>query len=389
MANMGPNNLELFASTQPGLEPLLAEELQRLGFHQALPVDGGVEFQSDISGLMRANLCSRIASRILLRIHSFKAGNLSQLLKRARKFPWNDWIPDGIPVHIKASCKRSRIYHTGAVEERMRMAFSDAIGSPIQKPQKQGPNEQSKEPHLLFQVRVIGNSCTISLDTSGELLHRRGYRTENAKAPLRENLASAFLMHSGWMDPATAESMGGFIDPMCGSGTLAIEAAQIAKGIPPGLQRAFAFEQFKNFDPKRYEAIRFNLQNQIIEECEIPILCSDRDEGAVGITQRNAERAQVSSAIEAVHQSLSASRPLSEQGLWLSNPPYGVRVRSSDPLKNLYATIGRTYREHFEGWSIGLITNDPNLVRHTGLKLTETSAVIPHGGLKVRLYSRA
>jgi putative N6-adenine-specific DNA methylase len=386
---MGQTSLELFASTQPGLELILAEELQGMGFHQALPVEGGVEFQSDMAGLMRANLCCRVASRILVRVHSFKAGNLGQLLKRARKFPWNDWIPEGLPIQIKASCKRSRIYHSGAVEERIRMAFSDAIGSPLLKPKVVDSSGVPKETHLAFQIRVNGNSCTISLDSSGELLHRRGYRLENAKAPLRENIASAFLMLSGWTNPAQAEALGGFVDPMCGSGTLAIEAAQIAMGIPPGLNRSFAFEHFKNFDEQQYKAVRFNEENRILEECPAPIICSDRDEGAIAISGRNAERAKVSGAIETIHQSLSALRPPSEAGLWLSNPPYGVRVRSSDPLKNLYATIGRTYREHFDGWSIGLITNDLNLARHSGLNFKETSAIIPHGGLKIRLYFRS
>jgi len=385
---MGQTTLDLFAGTQPGLEFILAEELQTLGFYQVLPVDGGVEFQSDMAGLMRANICSRVASRVLIRLHRFKAGNLSQLLKRARSFPWDDWIPDGIPVQVKASCKRSRIYHSGAAEERIRMAFSDVVGAPLEKPKGSATEENLDEPHLRFLVRIVGNSCTISLDSSGELLHRRGYRLESAKAPLRENIAAAFLMLCGWKGPEQAEGMGGFIDPMCGSGTLAIEAAQIAKCVPPGLYRSFAFENFKNFDAQSYKAVRFNEENRILEECPVPITCSDRDEGAVGITERNAERAKVNAAIQVAHQSLSAARATQDQGLWLSNPPYGVRVSSSNPLKNLYATLGRTYREHFAGWSVGLITNDPNLARHTGLNFKETSAIIPHGGLKIRLYYR-
>jgi putative N6-adenine-specific DNA methylase len=219
------------------------------------------------------------------------------------------------------------------------------------------------------------------VDSSGELLHRRGYRLATAKAPLRETLAAAVLLASGW------DTVSPLIDPFCGSGTIAIEGAQLALGISPGRgrgpDRPFAFMRWPGYDPERWGTILNASQTRPGEQCPV-ILASDRDAGAIKLAQENARRAGVEGCISFACQAVSAIQPPESPGWVVTNPPYGLRVSGSKDLRNLYAQIGNVLRAQFQGWRVAILCSDPNLLRHTGLRL-DTSFSMINGGVNVRL----
>ena len=208
------DTLDIFLAVQPGLEALLAEEASALGFAPARVTGGGVEITGGWPEVWRANLCLRGASRVLVRVGSFRAQHLSQLDKLSRKLPWGDFLQEDVPVKVEATSSRSKLYHTGAIAERVARASGDPSG---------------QEDAVRIFVRIDRDVCTVSVDTSGELLHRRGFKQAVGKAPLRETQAALFLRACGYDGQETV------VDPMCGSGTFPIEAAEWAAGLMPGI----------------------------------------------------------------------------------------------------------------------------------------------------------
>jgi putative N6-adenine-specific DNA methylase len=228
----------------------------------------------------------------------------------------------------------------------------------------------------------VNDQCTISIDTSGELLHRRGYRLAIAKAPLRETLAAGLVLASGW------DCTSPLLDPFCGSGTIAIEAALIARQIPPGRSRNFAFMNWPDFQPEHWTKIINSLSPQTGNDHsghsgDVKIFASDRDAGAIQIAISNAERAGVSQHIEFTQRSVSAIDP-GGKGWLVTNPPYGVRVSENKDLRNLYAQLGNTMRFKCQGWVFAILCNDLALLRQLNLHL-DTSLPLVNGGILVRI----
>jgi putative N6-adenine-specific DNA methylase len=246
-----------------------------------------------------------------------------------------------------------------AVRGDIRVAASDAESDEDEEAAAKKADAHAQ----LFVVRIVNDECEISADSSGALLHRRGYRQEVAKAPLRETLAAAMILASGWR---AGERL---IDPMCGSGTIPIEAVMIARRIPPGLRREFQFMRWPSFDASLWKDLVSRSESEI-RNVGSAIRGADRDTGAVLAATRNAERAGVASDIELATQSLSASLDSLEEGQgWvLTNPPYGIRVGETGDLRNLYARLGAVAKEH-GGWRVGVLTDDPRLARHAGVPL--------------------
>src|SRR6185436_2684609 len=216
------SNFEIFVVCPPGLEAVLCAEVQALSFIDPKEVVGGVTVQGGWPEVWRANLEIRGATRVLARIGAFHAGHLAQLDKLARKFPWGQFLRPDVPVQIEVTCKKSRIYHAGAAAQRIETAIREELGAPI-----------SSDAELCIKARFEDNLCTVSIDTSGESLHKRGHKEAIAKAPMRETMASMFLRQCGYDGRETV------VDPMCGSGTFVIEAAEIAAGLNPGRSRSF------------------------------------------------------------------------------------------------------------------------------------------------------
>lgn len=372
-----------FAVTAPGLAGLAAAELRSMGINPGAPESGGVSFQAIPPILYRANLRLRTASRVLMRLGSFEAVTFPELRQKAAALEWQRFVRPGQPVALRVTCHKSKLYHSGAVAERVLQAIGDRLGSPTpaaQPPEDGDDAEQAQNstaiPAQLFIVRFDRDHCTISADTSGALLHRRGYRLAVAKAPLRETLAAAMLLASGW-DAASP-----LIDPFCGSGTIAIEAALLASGQPPGCARGFAFQNWPSFQPDSWQQER--------AACDIaarpvpPILASDRDAGAVRMAQENAERAGVAQWIAFSTRAVSAIEPPVGPGWVITNPPYGQRTASSKDLRNLYAQFGNRLRAACPGWRFGVLSSDLSLLGQIGFPF-ETAFATHNGGLNVRL----
>jgi putative N6-adenine-specific DNA methylase len=372
-----------FAVTAPGLEPFTALELTALGLacvpaaEAASP--GGVAFKGDLQTLYRANLQLRSASRILARLGTFfYATTFPELQKRASRLPWERCLTPGQTVAMRVTCHQSRLYHSDAVARSVSAGLEERLGKacPLVKEEK----ETDGHPSQLIIVRLVDDKCTISIDTSGELLHKRGYRLEVAKAPLRETLAAALLMASGWEQSAT------LLDPFCGSGTIPIEAALMSLGIPPGLNRRFAFMDWPGFDSQKWADIRNESAPIAHSSFSIhpSILASDRDAGAIKMAHANAERAGVSDTIEFKCQAVSSITPPAGPGWVVTNPPYGVRVSEGKDLRNLYAQFGNVLRRQCPGWNVAVLCNDPVLLGQMQVKL-DTSLGFVNGGIGVRV----
>ena len=360
------STFEIFLVCPPGLEALLAEEATEKGFAEVTPQPGGVSVQGGWPEVWRANLDLRGAARVLARIGSFMAFHLAQLDKRSRKFPWGDVLRRDVPVKVQVTCKASKIYHAKAASQRIETALVESHGITV-----------SPEAEMVLKVRIHDNQVTISIDTSGAALHQRGHKEAVGKAPMRENLAALFLRQCGY------DGREAVVDPMCGSGTFVIEAAEIAAGLHPGRSRAFAFEQLASFDVAAWQAMK----SEGAAASTLPgrFFGSDRDAGAVRMATANAARAGVEVSF-ACQGAAEVRAPEGPPGLVIVNPPYGGRIGNKKLLYPLYGTFGQTMLAHFKGWRVGLVTSEPPLAKATGLPWKPLGAPVAHGGMKVWLW---
>lgn len=364
---VGSGGFEIFLAGTPGLEETLCEEARAKGFAKAVAVPGGVSFRGGWQDVWRANLELRGAGRVLARIGSFRAMHPAQLDKRARKFPWAGVLRADVPVRVEATCKRSKIYHAGAAIQRVERAINEELGAPL-----------DKTTGLRVMVRIEDDLCTFSVDTSGEPLHRRGHKEFVGKAPMRETLAAMFLAQCGF------DASEPLVDPMCGSGTFVIEAAELAAGVHPGRTRRFAFEDLATFDAEAWAAMRKPTETP---PAQIRFFGSDRDAGAIRGATANAERAGVSAWTQfTCHAFSDLQRPVGKPGLVMINPPYGGRIGNKKLLYGLYGALGQVLKERFGGWRVGLVTTEAGLARATGLPFAPPGPPVAHGGLKVRLF---
>lgn len=350
----------------PGLEDVLADEVRAAGFGEPRIEPGGVHIAGGWPDVWRANLTLRGASRVLVRLGSFRAMHLAQLDKRARKFPWAGTFRPDVPLRVEATCRKSKIYHAGAAKQRIERAIREELGAEVR-----------DDAALRVVVRIEDDLCTIGVDSSGAGLHQRGHKLAVGKAPLRETMAALFLRQAGYSGTEPV------VDPMCGSGTFPIEAAEIAMGLLPGRSRGFAFEHLAGFDATAWEALR----RQAPRDTDFRFAGSDRDAGAVRMAAENAERAGISAVtVFNQHAVSDAMPPDGPPGLVITNPPYGGRIGNKKLLYGLYAALGETLRTRFSGWRVGIVTSEPGLAKATGLKLKPAGPPVPHGGLKVSLW---
>ncbi|MGA7267626.1 MAG: class I SAM-dependent RNA methyltransferase [Aestuariivirga sp.] len=359
--------LEIFLVALPGLESVLCDEAREKGFTSPRIVPGGVAFRGSWPDVWRANLEIRGASKVLVRIGAIRVLHLAQLDTRARRFPWAETLRRDVPLRVDVTCRKSRIYHAGAAAQRIATAIREELGAPV-----------TPDAELCIKARIEDDLCSFSIDSSGELLHKRGHKQAVGKAPMRETMAALFLRQCGY---AGHEPV---LDPMCGSGTFVIEAAEIAAGLQPGRSRRFAFESLAGFDAAHWSRLQAACAPKTPA---VHFYGSDRDAGAIRMSRDNAVRAGVSEFTTFRKLSISElMRPEGPSGLVIVNPPYGDRIGDPKPLLDLHAALGRTLRERFSGWRVGLITTDAALARATGLPFAAPARPVAHGGLKVRLY---
>ena len=362
---------EIFLVTSPGLESVLCAEAQAAGFAEPTLVDGGVTVKGGWPDVWRANLQLRGAGRVLARVAAFRAFHLAQLDKRARRVAWVDILRPDVPFRVEASCKASRIYHAGAAAQRIERAIREELGAPV-----------SPEAAVCIKARIDDDLCTISVDTSGESLHKRNHKEAVNKAPMRETLAALFLRQCGY------DGREPVVDPMCGSGTFVIEAAEIAAGLNPGRSRSFAFEQLAGFDEAAWQTLRGAGGGTGGGAAPaVRFHGSDRDAGAIGMSRANAARAGVAATTAFQKHAVSdLVAPDGPPGLVIVNPPYGARIGDKKPLFALYQSLGQTLLARFAGWRVGLVTSDAALAKASGLPFAPPAAPVLHGGLRVTLF---
>ena len=373
------DRLDLFATAAPGLEPLVERELRALQVDDVRLDAGGVAFTGGRETVYRANLHLRTASRVVARVAEFGARGFPELVRQTKRQPWERYLNPKRLIQLRVTCKKSRLYHSDAVAERVADGIERRLGIEGIEGVK-GSEDDDVAGAQLVTVRMAHDRCLLSVDSSGELLHRRGYREATAKAPLRETLAAALLLATDW--PVATP----LLDPFCGSGTIAIEGAMLARRIAPGLHRRFAFMEWPDFDPALWRRVHDEAVRDIVPAAPGPILGSDRDAGAIEAALANATRAGVGGDIHFERRALSAIEPPSQPGCVCTNPPYGVRVRERADLRNLYAQLGKVLRAKCAGWTVAMFSADSRLDRATGLPLRPVLGT-RNGGIPVRILS--
>ncbi len=383
---MATDVLDFFATCPPGTEHLLGDELRALRAARVRPARAGVSFSGSLAVAYSACLWSRVASRVLMPLTSFQAGSAEELYLGARSIAWTDHIsPDGtLAVDFGGDSPAVTNTMFGA------MKVKDAIVDVIRDAHGRRPSVDTTRPDVRVNVRARGTKVTISLDLSGDALHRRGYRQEGeqAAAPLKENLAAAVLLLADW--PKIARAGGAFIDPMCGSGTLPIEAAWIAGDVAPGLLRGyFGFTGWLGHDAESWHA----LLDEADERAEAgraaipPITGSDIDPKMVALAQANVGRAGLLRVVTIERRAARDLAPVPGgpvKGLIAVNPPYGERLGQIDELRVLYAELGERLRG-FLGWQAAVLTSSPQLVGALGMAAPSAFHDLYNGTISVRL----
>lgn len=358
------SRMEAAAICTPGTEPAVEAELRALGLKPKPGAHGVVEFRASMRQLYLANVWLRSASRVLIRIARFRATDFAHLQARAAEIDWSAWIGEDYAPQFRVTTHASGLFHTDAIAQRLHQI----VGPP-----------SIGEPEQPFVVRIDRDVVTVSVDSSGIPLHRRGWRSEIGVAPLRPTMAAALLVMTGWTgDTALA-------DPFCGSGTIAIEAALLASGRPPGGERRFAFHTWPSFEPGTWASVQGSVASQ--RRTPVPrIEAYDRDPEAVRVTTENARRADVSELIDIEERAISDMPAHEGAGLLATNPPYGKRVGVGD-LRPLYQRLGTVVRERRPGWDLGIVAADRQLSRQIDGRLRPL-ARLGHGGIKIEFQHR-
>ncbi|HSM24371.1 MAG TPA: class I SAM-dependent RNA methyltransferase [Anaerolineaceae bacterium] len=368
---------KIFLVIPPGFETLAKKEITQL-FPDIKSIDGSeeLEYECDLETIYKLNLTLRIPTRILVRFAEFDAKTFQDLFQTAVRLPWKQFIRKDMRVAIRTTCHKSKLYHSSAVTQRIHQAMEAHLSGKV--PLIKTESEELHEKHQLIIVRLLRDTVTISIDSSGDPLYMRGYREIAAKAPIRENLAAGLLFASGW-NPEKP-----LMDPFCGSGTIPIEAALIAKNQPPGLYRDFAFEHWHAFKQNNWQEIRRSYISNLLNSAA-NIFGSDRDSGAIEIAKTNAEKAKVDQLIHWQQLSISEIVPADQPGWIITNPPYGVRVSSNKDMRNLYARFGDHLRKNFSGWELIFLCNSGTLANHTHLK-PKSLLSFSNGGINVQAF---
>jgi len=365
-----------FAPCPRGLEAPLATELTALGASYVTPTDGGAGFAGPLELAYHANLESRLASRILWRVAHGRYRNEDELYALARATEWERHFAARRTLRVDVAATRSPL----ASLEFATLRIKDAVCDRFRAVAGTRPSVDKERPDVRVHAFLGEREATLYLDTSGEALFKRGYRREADTAPLRENLAAGLIALSGWT-PATP-----LLDPMCGSGTIAIEAALIAADRAPGLVRSFGFQKLAWYDGPTWQRIRQRAHDRVRPAPATPaIFGSDLDARIIELCRRNLATAGVAGFVEvAVANVLERSAP-AEAGILIANPPYGVRQESDATLTGLYPKLGDALKQRFAGWTACLFSGDARLPRLIGLKPSRRTP-LHNGAIECRLY---
>ncbi|HXE94771.1 MAG TPA: THUMP domain-containing protein [Dongiaceae bacterium] len=366
--------LNCFAAVPRGAEELAAAELAVLGIGDAKPGKGGVAFCTDRAGLYRANLWLRTASRVLVQVSMFPCTSPADLYAGVHAVAWQELITPDMTLAVDCSLRDSALTHSGFVA----LKTKDAVVDRIREACGRRPNVDTASPDVRINVHLHKNICTVSLDSSGDSLDRRGYRLERNEAPLRETLAAAVVALTGWDGSIP------LADPMCGSGTIPVEAALYAAHIPPGFQREFGFQRWLDFDAGLWDGICSEAKGGIRSLPVGLITGYDLDSKALLLAGRNTAKAGLEGQIHFFHAALQEFRPQGDKGVVILNPPYGMRLGEENDLRELYCQIGDVMKKYCRGWTGYVLTGNLELAKYIGLKASRRY-VLFNGAIECRL----
>ncbi len=363
-----------FAPCPRGLEPVLVTELQQLGASALQARSGGVQFQGGWDICYRVNLHSRIASRILWQVASQAYANEADVYKTAHALPWNKWFTPALTIRVNVAAIKCPLRSLDFVA----LKIKDAVCDKFRELTGSRPSVDTVRPDIRIHGFLDVQKFTLYLDTSGDALFKRGLRQAAGEAPLRENLAAGILHLAGWR-PGIA-----LLDPMCGSGTFLLEAAQMALNIAPGSGRNFAFEKFMDFDHTLWHTLKEAALTQQKPKTPQPIFGSDLYGDALANARANLSAAGFSAVVTLKQANMLEVSAPAPTGVLVTNPPYGVRIGEQQQLAELYPKLGDMLKKKFSGWSAHIFTADPMLPK--SIRLTASRRIpLFNGALECRL----
>lgn len=365
-----------FASCPRGLEATLVAELAAIGAANAVAVDGGVGFDGSFDLAWRANLESRIASRILWRVGSGRYRNEKDVHALAKTIAWSSHFHAERTLRVDVAATRSPLTSL----EFATLTIKDAVCDRFRDDTGKRPSIDKRAPDVRVAAHLTVDEATFYLDTSGEPLFKRGYRRDTEEAPLRENLAAGLIALTGWKPGAA------FLDPMCGSGTIAIEAAMIAADRAPGLARTFGFQKLAWFDGPSWQRLKQAARDRVLAPPDSPLIhASDVAPQAVTKTESNARNAGIADFVAIERADFLTREAPAAHGTLLANPPYGVRLADQQKIAALYPLIGDALKQRFPGWTAWLFSGDKALPKLMHLKADSRTPLF-NGALDCRLY---
>ncbi len=368
------NKVQLIATTLFGVEAVVARELKHLGYDEVHTEDGKVTFTTDLSGICRANMWLRCADRVFLKMGEFQAKTFDQLFEGTKALPWEDWLPADAVFPVTGSCVRSTLMSISdcqsiikkAVVERLKMKYGLQIF----------PEDGSKYKIMFW---ILKDRVILGIDTSGEGLHKRGYRRRTTLAPLKETLASALLLISRW----TPEKA--MLDPFCGSGTIPIEAAMIGLNLAPGLNRSFDAQYWTNIRSELWEKAVEEACDLARNEKQLQIFGYDIDPNAIDACRFHAREAEVDHVIHFQVRPMKETSSRYQYGVIVTNPPYGERMGEKSQNVGLYREMSETFKKNFDTWSFYVITSDLEFEQHFGQKANKKRKLY-NGGILCNFY---
>ena len=368
--------MEKFFATSPrGLERPLAEELTALGAREVGAVDGGVAFGGDFALCYAANLESRVASRVLWQVGHARYRSERDIFDAARALPWPQFFDVRRTIRVNVSAIKSPVKSLDFVT----LSVKDAVCDAFREKHGSRPDVDTARPDVRIHVFLTQNEATFYLDTSGEALFKRGWRTATGDAPLRENLAAGILRLTGWSAPTS------LYDPMCGSGTFLIEAAMMTLDAAPGLNRAFGFEKLENFDARAWRALQDKAKARRKPVTQLPIHGSDKSGTVLGLARENLTATGLEGAVQLKQMDILDGSPPAEPGIAVMNPPYGERQATEEELAAFYPRLGDALKQRYAGWTVYILTADLRLAKLIRLTASKRTPLY-NGALECRLF---
>lgn len=374
------NNFKLMATASAGLESLVAKELRNLEIQNVTIDDRSrVFFEGDLSTIAKANLWLRVADRVKIVVGEFKAKTFDELFEGVYALEWDEIIPFGCQFPVsKAKTVKSTLHNEPSVQAITKKAIVKKLQTAYHRPEGIPIPENGAQ--FSIEVALYKDTVTLTIDTTGDSLFKRGYRQEKGEAPLKENMAASIILLTNWLaNPARA-----FVDPTCGSGTFTIEAAMLALNMAPGMNRTFAFSAWPWFDDAVLNEEKARAKKQVRSDLKLDIKGFDSDAKMIEISKRNALAVGLEDVIEYKQMRLQDFRTEKEDGVLVSNPPYGVRLEDEEAVVKLYSEMGKTFAS-LETWSKYILTSDLLFETHYGLKATKKRKLY-NGTLRTDLY---